>query len=72
MRLTFFVLGIFLGSYIAAKGSQNLDGDYRLKTIPVIVRWVAYLWGLVLQLQVVAIGNGLVETATMSYEDGLL
>lgn len=49
------VLGIFIGSYIAAKGSKEFR--WRLPDIktPAIVRLVVYLWDLVLQLQVVAL-----------------
>ena len=62
------VLGIFIGSYIAAKGSKEFR--WRLPDIKTIaiVRLVAYLWDLVLQLQVVALSVMVVETATMSWQ----
>ena len=49
------VLGIFIGSYIAAKGSKEFDGDCQILRQFAIVRLVVYLWDLVLQLQVVAL-----------------
>ena len=65
----FLVLGIFLGSYIAAKGSKNLDGDCQ------ILRQYAYsaIGGIFMGFGAsvaggCSIGNGLVETATMSWQ----
>ena len=63
------VLGIFIGSYIAAKGLKSLDGDCQ------ILRQFANsaLGGIFMGFGAsvaggCSIGNGLVETATMSWQ----
>ena len=56
------VLGIFIGSYIAAKGLKNLDGDCEILRQFVIVRLVFMDFGASVAGGC-SIGNGLVETA---------
>ena len=64
----FLVLGIFAGSYIAAKGARNLNGDYQIKTIRnSVIGGVCMGFGASVAGGC-SIGNGLVETATMSWK----